>query len=213
MKILIIRHAQSIANTGENDALLLPDHLVPLSAEGEAQTLSTGEWLARYCLDNGIDLSRARIWHSPFVRTRQTAALINRSLGVADVREDVVLSEQYYGLFDALPMGQWPVRYPDFYAEFVRVLHSPEGKFWARPPMGESPFDVSVRMGQFVDRVRRDEAKDGPRTLFVVTHGAAMRTLILRLMDYGPAWYQDEHNPPNCAIRLLSDGQDMGYIH
>ena len=67
-------------------------------------------------------------------------------------------------------------------------------------------------MGQFVDRIRRDEP-DGPDTLFVVSHGAAMRTLILRLMDYGPAWYQAEHNPPNCAIRLISDGQDMGFIH
>lgn len=211
MHIYLIRHGQSVANTGDNDYARLPDHIVPLSPLGIQQAYDAGVWLQEHCRAQGVDLTHARLWRSPFVRTRQTADQINRSLGLTDVREDLTLAEQQYGYFDALPEPLWPVRYPNEYAEYMRVRQT-EGKFWARTPMGESPYDVAVRVGQFVQRIRRDEAR-GIDTLVVVTHGTALRAILMRLFDYTPEWYNAQHNPANCAIREVVDDRDLGYIH
>ena len=211
MHIFLIRHGQSLANTGDNDLARLPDHLVALSEAGIQQAHQAGVWLADYCRANGVDTTRARLWQSPFKRTRQTAHQINQSLHIADVREDITLVEQQYGYFDSVPETLWPVLYPNEYAEYMRVRQN-KGKFWARTPMGESPFDVAVRIGQFVQRIKRDQA-EGVDTLFVVTHGAALRTLLMRWFDYSPEWYNAEKNPGYCAIREIIDARDLGYIY
>ena len=61
MHIFLIRHGQSIANTGENYPQRLPDHLVSLTETGLQQARENGEWLANYCKEKNIDLSNARI--------------------------------------------------------------------------------------------------------------------------------------------------------
>ena len=83
MHIFLIRHGESIANVGDNYVKRLPDHLVPLTEEGIRQAKENGVWLAQYCKEKGIDLSKARIWRSPFLRTRQTCDAFNESLGLA----------------------------------------------------------------------------------------------------------------------------------
>ena len=43
-----------------------------MTERGKEQARENGEWLAGYCRENRIDLSNARIWRSPYHRTRQT---------------------------------------------------------------------------------------------------------------------------------------------
>ena len=76
MRIFLIRHGESVANTGENYEKRIPDHLVPLSENGRRQADEGGAWLKKYCDEREIDLAKARIWRSPFVRTRETADII-----------------------------------------------------------------------------------------------------------------------------------------
>ena len=102
MHIFLIRHGESVLNAGENYIKRIPDHLVPMTEEGHAQARKAGAWLTEYCREQGIDLSRARIWTSPHLRSRQTAEEFNRSLLISDVREDITLVEQQYGLFDSV---------------------------------------------------------------------------------------------------------------
>jgi 2,3-bisphosphoglycerate-dependent phosphoglycerate mutase len=90
MHIFLIRHGESIANVGENYVKRTPDHLVPLTENGKAMARENGKWLAEYCRKSGIDLTRARIWRSPFMRTRQTADEFNKALKITDVREDII---------------------------------------------------------------------------------------------------------------------------
>ena len=82
MHIFLIRHGESVANTGENYVNRIPDHLVSLTENGIAQARREGKWLAQYCAENGVDLSKARIWRSPFLRTRQTSEEFNRFLKI-----------------------------------------------------------------------------------------------------------------------------------
>lgn len=212
MHIFLIRHGESISNAGENYVKRIPDHLVSLTENGIQQARENGAWLAEYCAGKGIDLSKARIWRSPYLRTRQTCDEFNRSLKISDIREDITLTEQQFGLFDSVPEAEWGNLYPNEYAEYKRQL-SNYGKFYARLPLGESPFDVAIRIHQFMGTIYRDYEKHGVDTLFIFTHGTTLRTFLLRWFHYSPEWYHEEKNPKNCWIREIEDGKDLGYIN
>ena len=119
MHIFLIRHGQSIANTGENYPQRLPDHLVSLTEEGIQQARENGEWLANYCKEKNIDLSNARIWRSPYLRTRQTSEEFNKFLNIKDIREDITLIEQQFGLLDSVPDEEWANQFPIENAEKI----------------------------------------------------------------------------------------------
>ena len=212
MHIFLIRHGESIANVGQNYEKRIPDHLVSLTEKGKEQARENGEWLANYCKEKSIDLSKARIWRSPFLRTRQTSEEFNKFLGISDIREDITLTEQQFGLFDSVPEEHWGDLYPREYAEFKRQVCN-QGKFYARVPLGESPFDVAIRIHQFMGTIYRDFEKHGVDTLFIFTHGTTLRTFLLRWFHYSPEWYQEERNPQNCWIREIDGDLDMGYIN
>lgn len=212
MHIFLIRHGESMANTGENYVPRIPDHAVSLTDNGKQQAFENGKWLKEYCDRNGIDLNNARIWRSPYLRTRQTSEEFNKSLGITDIREDITLVEQQFGLFDSVPEEDWGKLFPAEFAEYSRQKNN-FGKFYARLPMGESPFDVAIRVHQFTGTIYRDLEKHGVDTLFVFTHGTTLRTFLLRWFHYSPEWYHEERNPKNCWIREIKDGKDLGYIN
>ena len=146
------------------------------------------------------------------MRTRQTSEEFNKSLGISDIREDITLTEQQFGLFDSLPEEDWGRLFPVEYAEYRRQRDN-FGKFYARLPMGESPFDVAVRIHQFMGTIHRDFERHGIDTLFVFTHGTTLRTFLLRWFHYSPEWYHAEKNPKNCWIREIDGHTDCGYIN
>ncbi len=212
MHIFLIRHGESVANVGENYEKRLPDHLVSLTERGKSEAREAGAWLKAYCDEKGIDLSRARIWRSPYLRTRQTSEEFNKSLGITDIREDITLTEQQFGLFDSLPESEWERMFPIEHAEYRRQLAN-YGKFYARPPLGESPFDVAIRVHQFMGTIYRDYEAHGMNTLFIFTHGTTLRAFLLRWFHYSPEWYHEERNPKNCQIRVIDGNKDLGYIY
>ncbi len=210
--MFLIRHGESIANTGENDIERLPDHLVSLTNNGIKQAFEAGAWLKDYCDKQNIDLSHARIWRSPYKRTRQTSEEFNKSLCINDIREDITLVEQRFGLFDCIPEEKWGELFPREYAEYMRQKEN-QGKFYARLPMGESPYDVAIRIHQFMGTIHRDYQNHNINTLFIFTHGTTLRTFLLRWFHYSPEWYHAEKNPKNCWIREIDGKIDKGYIN
>ena len=212
MHIFLIRHAESVSNAGENYTKRIPDHLVSLTEQGMRQAEEQGKWLAEYCRAKGVDLTHARIWRSPYLRTRQTSEEFNKALGISDIREDITLTEQQFGLFDSLPEEDWERMFPAEYAEYRRLRNN-FGKFYARLPMGESPFDVAVRIHQFMGTIHCDCERHRIDTLFVFTHGTTLRTFLLRWFHYSPEWYHAEKNPKNCWIREINGNTDCGYIN
>jgi len=210
MKIFLIRHGETVANI-KDDAYYsqrVPDHRVQLTENGLLQADMAGRWLREYCGQNAIGLDNARIWRSPYLRTRQTSEAFNRHLQVEDIREDIALVERQYGLFDAMPEEEWETAFPAEYAECRRQWGS-GGDFYLRLPGGESPFDVALRTHQFMGTIKRDKRD----VLFVFTHGITLRCFLLRYFHYTPEWYANEKNPKNCWIRLIADGEDKGYIY
>ncbi|HEY6234333.1 MAG TPA: histidine phosphatase family protein [Candidatus Elarobacter sp.] len=152
----MIRHAESAGNVARELALAsgalvidldCRDCDVPLSPLGERQAAALGQWCARHIEPVDAVLS------SPYVRAQQTSAIALREARwhhipiVADER----LREKEFGMLDGLTRGGIEHRFPE-QAEMRRVL----GKFYYRPPGGESWTDVILRLRSLLDTLTRE---------------------------------------------------------
>lgn len=198
MKIFLIRHGESMQNTKENYNIGLPDHKVYLTEQGKEEARLAGEFLKKYIEDNNIDISNSTMWISPYTRTRETASIINKILNIKKVKEDITLIEQQYGLFSDKEIAKIKEMYPDQF-EYYDNYYQNDGKFYAKLPQGESPFDVALRTKQFIDTIYRDKED----VLFVVSHGTTIKTIVMNFFHYSPEWYSKEITPGNCSIRLI----------
>src|SRR5690349_14080558 len=114
---------------------------VPLSELGFRQAEAVGRWFST--------LSEAQrpeiIIASPYVRARQTAETLCRHAGIADCAKGPVIDERLrereFGILDRLTTEGIQALYPDQF-EHRRLL----GKFYHRPPGGESWADVILRL-------------------------------------------------------------------
>lgn len=200
MKLYLIRHAQSIQNTKENYGIGLPDHKVYLSNEGIKQAKNVGLFLKTYTDENNVNLDNAILWVSPFKRTRQTAKLLNTYLNIKKVKEDYALIEQRYGLFSDKEIQLIKEMYPDEF-KFYDNYYQNDGKFYARLPQGESPFDVALRTRMFLETINRDNYDN----IFVVSHGTTIRTIIMNWFHYSPEWFNAKPNIDNCSVILIDN--------
>lgn len=205
MKIFLIRHGESIQNTKENMKLLLPDSKVYLSEKGIEQANNAGIFLERYLQENNIDLNNATLWVSPYLRTRQTAQIINEYLSINNYKEDVLLVEQNYGLFSDMSLDEIRNKYKEEFRLYNNFYRHGD-KFYAKFPQGESPLEVAIRTRVFIETIFRDN--NNP--LFIVSHGTTIKTFIMNFMHYSPEWFNHDITMDNCAIRLIS-GNDKKY--
>ena len=215
MKIFLIRHGESIQNVGINDDLLLPDNKVYLTDNGKKQANAVGKFLSLYVEENSVDISNARLWVSPYTRTRQTASIINSFLNIKDVKEDYALVEQKYGLFSDKSLDKIKEMFPVEF-EYYDNYYKNDSKFYVNFPLGESPFDVALRTRLFLETIFRDKEK-GIDTLFIVTHGTVLRCFLMNYFHYSPEWFCMEPTPINCSVRYISEENgkniDNGYIY
>jgi broad specificity phosphatase PhoE len=222
MKIYLIRHGQSRGNVDKKVHAELPDHAIGLSEEGKEQAKRAGEFLGkRFLIPSGIDNRHIRMWISPYKRTRETASNFENGFmetapyyfkPYLEQREHINLVEQQFGLFDGIDDEDLPKLFPNEHAHYDKAEKF-EGRFWARMPLGESRFDVAVRVHQFFGTIMRDADKHGISNLFIVSHGVTIRAFIMQWLHLPFEWFEKEPNPKNCSIRLIDDKSDCGYIY
>ncbi len=212
MRIFLIRHAESISNAGQNYKERIPDNLVCLTEKGIAQANEAGAWLKEYCDADRVDFEKARAWRSPYIRTRQTCDEFNKHLQVSTVRDTILLTEQRFGLLDSRKDEESQILFTNEWEECQRHLNN-SSKFYAKRPMGDSPYDVAVRIPSFFGTIHRDFDKHGIEILFIFTHGTTLRCFLLSWFHYTPEWYEEEPNPKNCWIREINGDVDKGYIY
>lgn len=152
----LVRHGESAGNVARDAAhaarsdriaLDARDVDIPLSPRGEKQAVALGDWF-------GVLNSCARpdvLLASPYVRARATAEIF-RSRWDTDnalpICLDERLREKEFGILDGLTTGGVATIHPD-QAEFRRIL----GKFYHRPPGGESWCDVIFRLRSVMDMI------------------------------------------------------------
>lgn len=198
MKIFLIRHGESMQNTKENYEIGLPDHKVYLTEKGKKEASEAGKFLKEYIEKNNINLEKAVLWVSPYERTRETAQIINSFLNIERIKEDITLIEQRYGLFSDKEINLIKSKYPEEFKHYDNYYQN-DGKFYAKLPQGESPYDVALRTKQFINTIFRDDEE----FLFIVSHGAAIKTIIMNWFHYSPEWFNAEPNLKNCSIRMI----------
>ena len=153
----VVRHGESAGNVARDAAeaagaerleLTHRDVDVPLSELGERQAAALGRWTARQPADEQPTV----IWTSPYVRARQTAEIAARTAGLdLPVVVDERLREREFGVLDGLTRRGITAQYPEE-SERRRQI----GKFYHRPPGGESWVDVAQRLRAVLDEIRID---------------------------------------------------------
>jgi len=164
----IVRHGQSAGNVARDLAyeqgahripLTLRDVDVSLSALGREQAASLGKWFA------GRPERPEVVLASPYVRARQTAEIF-REHGGCDPDESICaderLREKEFGILDGLT-APGIAHFEPQQAEFRRLL----GKFYHRPPGGESWCDVIFRLRSLLDTI---SLHYGGRRVLIVAH-------------------------------------------
>ena len=184
-RLWIVRHGESTGNVARQAAMdaglseINIDHRdidVPLSALGEEQAIALGRWFARN-RDEGLP---EVVLTSPYARANRTAELICEHGGFADAEfiADERLREKEFGILDRLTTAGIQERFPD-QARFRTLL----GKFYHRPPAGESWCDVVLRLRSLMDTVGLHH---GGQDVLIVSHQVVvlcLRYLLERLSE------------------------------
>jgi broad specificity phosphatase PhoE len=166
----LVRHGESMGNVADAHAqqakagrleLDVRDPDVPLSDTGQSQADALGKWLAELPEDQRPTAALS----SPFTRALTTAQMATANLGIR-VRTDERLRERDFGAFDGMTGAGIREQFPDE-AKRRDLL----GKFYYRPPGGESWADVALR-------IRSVLATEGLRydceRLMIVAHQAVI---------------------------------------
>jgi broad specificity phosphatase PhoE len=204
----LVRHGESSGNVARDAAeaggqpmidIATRDMDVPLSDRGVEQAKALHERLAALSSDECPTIAIS----SPYVRAEQTARL---ALGDdASLLLDERLREREFGILDRLTRAGIEQRFPEQAAARAFL-----GKFWHRPPGGESWADVALRLRSFLDTLGREHA--GERVL-VVTHQVVImvfRYLLEHLREAEVLSIGRAADVANCSVTTYELDPDAG---
>ncbi len=186
MRIILLRHAESLGNVDELAYTRTPDHALPLTSVGEEQARKAGVEV-RALLNGPV-----AAYVSPYVRALRTLSLLD--VAVERTVPEPRLREQDWGNL------QDPVE-----QEVEKRKRHEFGHFFYRLPHGESGADVDDRVASFLNNLEIRIAKDQshPDTVLVVSHGLTMRLLCRRMFSWSIDLFESLSNPEHCAVRIL----------
>lgn len=214
-QIWIVRHGESAGNVAR-DAADLAGHAridiaerdvdVPLSTLGQRQSDALAAWFSALPMSEQPDVILA----SPYKRAVRTAETIVAKLPGAQrqmVSVDERLREKEFGVLDRLTRRGIEELHPD-QAEFRRIL----GKFYHRPPAGESWCDVILRLRSMLDTISLHYAD---QRVLIVAHQVVvlcMRYIIESLTEEQILQIDREGDVVNCGVTeyVASADKDVG---
>jgi len=202
-KIWLVRHGQSAGNVARDTAeaesrlridIASRDVDVPLSELGERQSDAMSNWFAALPVDERPNV----VLYSPYIRARATANFVIDRLSKYDVlamQADERLREKEFGILDRLtPLGIRQ-QYPELAEQRAHV-----GKFYFRPPGGESWCDVILRLRSVLDTISREYRKE---RVLIVAHQVivnCIRYLMERMDEEAILAIDRAGDVPNCGI-------------
>jgi len=212
-EIWLVRHGQSAGNVARDVAEAAAGHMidiaerdvdVPLSELGMRQSQALGSWFASL-----PEAERPNVvLHSPYVRAAETANILMRSLDreiLLAVHADERLREKEFGILDRLTTHGIAHKYPELYEQRQHV-----GKFYFRPPGGESWCDVVLRLRSLLDTISREY---GGERVLIVAHQVIVncfRYLIERLDEASILAADRAGDVPNCSVTSYAFDPEAG---
>ena len=205
-RIWVVRHGQSAGNVARDAAeaarhpwidLATRDVDTPLSDLGRRQAEALGAWFGALPDDE----QPSAILSSPYVRSLQSAEIIREHAGAAHAIERIVaderLREKEFGILDRMTTHGIRETYPGLSEQRQHV-----GKFYFRPPGGESWCDVVLRLRSVIDTLTRDYVKE---SVLIVAHQVIVncfRYLFERLTEAEILAIDREADVPNCGVTM-----------
>jgi len=140
-----------------------------LNARGREQSVRCGRILRDLFARNGLDAAGLDYVASPLARARQTMERMREALGLPPqgYRIELRLAEMAFGDWEGLTLAEVGLRDPEGLAARER------DKWRFVPPNGESYQQVSVRVTEWYESLRRDSV--------VAAHGGTVRALMVHL--------------------------------
>jgi len=211
-EIWLVRHGQSAGNVARDLAEAAAGHRidiadrdvdVPLSDLGERQAQALGSWFASLPAEQQPTV----VLHSPYVRAFETANIMLQRLDRSRivVESDERLREKEFGILDRLTTHGIAHYHPELYEQRQHV-----GKFYFRPPGGESWCDVILRLRNVIDTLTREYC--GERVL-IVAHQVTVncfRYLFERLSEKTILEYDRGGDVPNCSVTSYEYDPTLG---
>jgi broad specificity phosphatase PhoE len=203
-QIWVVRHGQSAGNVARDaaEAAGLPlidiatrDVDTPLSALGKEQAHALGQWFGEMPPHEQPSV----VLCSTYVRARETARIVLDTAGTdpGDVtfQSDERLREKEFGIFDRLTRLGMTQKYPELSEQRAHV-----GKFYFRPPGGESWCDVILRLRSLLDTICREYRRE---RVLIVGHQVIVncfRYLLERLDEKTILEIDKANDVPNCGV-------------
>ncbi|MFM6847536.1 MAG: histidine phosphatase family protein [Terrabacter sp.] len=206
-ELVLVRHGESLGNLADAEArrrglgrleLETRDPDTPLSDTGRQQAHVLGRALA------GLDPAKQPevVLSSPYARAAETAHVVTERLGLRPTLDER-LRERDLGVFDGLTGAGIREAYPDEADRRSRL-----GKFYYRPPGGESWTDVALRVRHVLVDLASMYAG---RRVWVFTHQAVIMSfrLVLEGLDEKRLLELDRSEPlGNCSVTRYRRGAE-----
>jgi broad specificity phosphatase PhoE len=197
--LAVVRHGQSTGNVTAEEAEVgglevidIPerDADVPLSGTGREQAEAVGRWLADRPEGERPDIAII----SPYLRARQTAESALAGTGITGI-VDERLRDRELGILDLLTGRGVVARLPDEARRRQRL-----GKFYYRPPGGESWADVLLRLRALLRELQEDHP--GGRVLLFAHEATVLlvRYLAERLSEAELMAVARANTIANCSV-------------
>jgi broad specificity phosphatase PhoE len=212
-EIWLVRHGQSAGNVARDAAeaaaglridIAERDVDVPLSDLGVQQSQALAQWFAALPPEGQPNV----VLHSPYVRAAQTADLLMARLDREEllaVHADERLREKEFGILDRLTVRGIAEQFPDLHEQRRHV-----GKFYFRPPGGESWCDVILRLRSVLDTMTREYSRE---RVLIVAHQVIVNCFryLLERMDEATILAHDRAGDvPNCSVTSYAFDPALG---
>jgi broad specificity phosphatase PhoE len=202
--VWIVRHGQSAGNVARNAAeaaglplidIMTRDMDTPLSELGREQAFALGRWFGEMSEEQRPSV----VLCSPYVRARETAEIVLEAAGIdrdeLTFTVDERVREKEFGILDRLTRHGIVEKHPELSEQRAHV-----GKFYFRPPGGESWCDVILRLRSVIDTITREYR--GERVL-IMGHQvivSCFRYLLERLDEHQILAIDRAEDVPNCSV-------------
>lgn len=214
--LFIVRHGESAGNVARDAATAAREPVihstsrdvdVPLSPLGERQAVALGHWFGALPADQRPTV----IMSSSYLRARQTTDIL-KTLGDFPYASDatsLIVDERFrekeFGILDGLTRYGILERFPD-----QAALRASLGKFYHRPPGGESWCDVILRLSSAFEMICREY--HGERVL-VVAHSVVvlcMRYIVEKLTEEQILQIDRSNEVANCSVTRFDVDRSWG---
>lgn len=204
-QLWLVRHGQSAGNVARDTAdasgllsidIAERDMDVPLSDLGMEQATALGRWFA----GKEPHCRPCTVLTSPYVRAEQTVAHIRNAGGLharAAIHADERLREREFGILDRLTALGIREQHPEQSEARKRL-----GKFYHRPPGGESWCDVILRLRSVLDSISLHHSGPGSRVLIVAHQVVVLcfRYLLEDMTEQEILAIDRDHDVVNCGV-------------